>query len=662
VLASALLVAVAGCGDDGGGVGGDGGVDGSDSSDGSDGGDGGGCPDVATAVVGASGGTVSVTCGPAAGASVVVPAGALASDVTLTIAAAPAATGVPAGFTAAGPTIEFGPTGTTFAVPVTVTVPVTTPATSMFTQTDGSSTWTRITDATGGATAVSGPTTHFSPFFGANGMSVLTSIDITPGMPSITAGARIQLFAAGTFSDGTTQDLTAVATWASSMTGVATISAAGLASSTMVGTTTITATAGGVTGTTTLHAISFNRGVNGFDGKVHSVIEAPDGTGDIYVGGEFTTYDGHNSPGVARLHADGTFDTSFSVGTGFQNTLVYALAAAPGGANDLPGGDQDIYVTGAFGTYNGAAAAKLVRLKPDGTVNPGFVVGTGLSGLGNPTGYSLLAAADGSGDIYVGGQITEWQGTPSNTVARIHSDGTINAAFAVGSGLTLSSGTPVASVMVADGAGGDILVGGMFDAYKGAAVNSLVRLHGDGSLEPTFGNNATATAFIGSSVQVLSIVLDASGAVFVGGAFANFPIPNGAPQNINIVRLDHNGMRNISFDVGRGIETNFVATILLAIDGSNDVYAGGFFNGYRYDLNTGTGFDFDDLLRINGDGTADLAFATGTNFHYPTGQVVYALVPVRDGSGDVYVGGSFTTFGATPVQHLARMSPSGAIR
>jgi hypothetical protein len=639
-----MLVVVVGCGGDDGEGDGD-------------------CADVTSAVIGAAGGTVTVACGPVTGASLVVPPGALAGDVTITIAAGDAATGMPAGFSVAGPTVEFGPTGQTFAMPVTVTVPVTTAATSMFTRTGASAAWTRIVGATGGTTAVSGPTTHFSPFLAANGVAVLTSIEITPNMPSITAGALIQLFATGTFSDGTTEDLSPVVAWSSSMTGVATISPAGLVTSTTLGATTITATApGGITGTTTLNAISFNRGTNGFDGQIHSVIEAPDGTGDIYVGGEFTTYDGHSTPGVARLHADGTFDTSFKVGTGFQNVIVYALAAAPGGPGDLPGGDKDIYVTGAFHTYNGTEVRGLVRLRPDGTINPGFVVGTGLSGLGNPFGTALLAAADGSGDIYVGGYITEWQGTPSSGIARIHSNGTINATFVLGTGLTSNSGSPSAAVMVADGVGGDILVGGLFSGYNGTPVQSLVRLHGDGSLEPTFGSNASSTAFLGSGVQVRTIALDASGAVFVGGAFANFPDPGGAPHNINIVRLEHDGTRNISFDVGRGIEANAVHTIMLAVDGSNDVYAGGFFSSYRWNQNTGTGYDFDDLLRINPDGLPDLAFATGTNFHYLSLQAVYALLPVRDGSGDVYVAGYFQTFGVTPVRYLARMSPGGAIR
>jgi hypothetical protein len=60
----------------------------------------------------------------------------------------------------------------------------------------------------------------------------------------------------GTYSDGSTQNLTTTVTWSASNTGIATISNAtgskGLATAVSAGATTITAAAGGVSGTTTL--------------------------------------------------------------------------------------------------------------------------------------------------------------------------------------------------------------------------------------------------------------------------------------------------------------------------------------------------------------------------------------------------------------------------
>ncbi|MFY9730498.1 MAG: Ig-like domain-containing protein, partial [Candidatus Acidiferrales bacterium] len=89
-----------------------------------------------------------------------------------------------------------------------------------------------------------------------NGFTVtaltLNSIAITPNPPpSIGVGATEQFTATGTFSDGSTQNLTSSATWVSSMPGLATISNAtatrGLATGVAAGTTTITASVSGVT-------------------------------------------------------------------------------------------------------------------------------------------------------------------------------------------------------------------------------------------------------------------------------------------------------------------------------------------------------------------------------------------------------------------------------
>lgn len=81
--------------------------------------------------------------------------------------------------------------------------------------------------------------------------AVLVSISITPTNPSIALGITQQFTATGVYSDGTTQNLTAAATWMSSNIQIATVSNAsgtkGLATSLATGTTTITAAFSGVT-------------------------------------------------------------------------------------------------------------------------------------------------------------------------------------------------------------------------------------------------------------------------------------------------------------------------------------------------------------------------------------------------------------------------------
>src|SRR5208282_3018000 len=68
----------------------------------------------------------------------------------------------------------------------------------------------------------------------------------------LTIGNAQQFMATGTYSDGSTQNLTSTVTWGSSALGVATITAGGLASGVAEGTTSISAMMSGITGSTTL--------------------------------------------------------------------------------------------------------------------------------------------------------------------------------------------------------------------------------------------------------------------------------------------------------------------------------------------------------------------------------------------------------------------------
>ena len=84
--------------------------------------------------------------------------------------------------------------------------------------------------------------------------AVLVSIAVTPANPSVLLGSNEQFTATGTYTDNSMQNLTGIATWSSSAMNVATISAAGLASTVSPGQTTIQASFNGINGSTTLTA------------------------------------------------------------------------------------------------------------------------------------------------------------------------------------------------------------------------------------------------------------------------------------------------------------------------------------------------------------------------------------------------------------------------
>ena len=82
--------------------------------------------------------------------------------------------------------------------------------------------------------------------------AALVSIAVTPANPTIAKGTAQQFTATGTYSDNSTQNITSSVTWSSTSTAVATINTTGLASTLGVGSTTIQATSGSISGSTTL--------------------------------------------------------------------------------------------------------------------------------------------------------------------------------------------------------------------------------------------------------------------------------------------------------------------------------------------------------------------------------------------------------------------------
>jgi hypothetical protein len=84
------------------------------------------------------------------------------------------------------------------------------------------------------------------------GAAVLASIAVTPTNLLLTTGNTQQFTATGTYSDGSTQNLTGSVTWGSSATGVATIASGGLAMGVAEGTSSISAMMSSITGATTL--------------------------------------------------------------------------------------------------------------------------------------------------------------------------------------------------------------------------------------------------------------------------------------------------------------------------------------------------------------------------------------------------------------------------
>src|SRR5205085_7368758 len=83
--------------------------------------------------------------------------------------------------------------------------------------------------------------------------AALASLAVTPANSTVAVGAKQQLVATATYADGSSRDVTADASWTSANLNVATVGAnTGTASALGAGSTVVTATLGGKSGTANL--------------------------------------------------------------------------------------------------------------------------------------------------------------------------------------------------------------------------------------------------------------------------------------------------------------------------------------------------------------------------------------------------------------------------
>ena len=106
----------------------------------------------------------------------------------------------------------------------------------------------------------------------------------------------------------------------------------------------------------------------GFNGAVVRI--EIDSNGKLIVVGDFTTYKGSSYSRIIRLNTDGTIDTSFNPGTGFDK-IAKAIA--------FESGSEKIYVGGSFFLYSGSFINGIVKLNSNGTIDPTFNSGAGFS-------------------------------------------------------------------------------------------------------------------------------------------------------------------------------------------------------------------------------------------------------------------------------------------
>lgn len=135
----------------------------------------------------------------------------------------------------------------------------------------------------------------------------------------------------------------------------------------------------------------------------------------VLVAGGFTNFAGVARNRIVRLYPDGNVDPSFDPGTG-PNKAPLAIAVQP---------DGKILIAGAFTNFNGVAACRVARLNPNGSLDSTFDAGTG------PNSQVNALALTPDGQVLVAGQFTSINGLPRNRIARLNGDDPAETSFVV---------------------------------------------------------------------------------------------------------------------------------------------------------------------------------------------------------------------------------------
>jgi uncharacterized delta-60 repeat protein/uncharacterized repeat protein (TIGR01451 family) len=425
------------------------------------------------------------------------------------------------------------------------------------------------------------------------------------------------------------------------------------------------------------YTFNFNYGANG---TVRAI--GYDQKRQLYIGGEFTMVNGIAQNRITRLTTNATVDTSFNIGSGFNNS-VYALYVNTNG---------QVIVGGNFTRYNGAIATRLIILDTNGAPVPTFnstngpnstVRAVALDVLSNFTFYAasfmgemnshtnVIQVGANSGTINMTYQFPVPFVSPTNTNALPIYTNTLEIVYdniflfrtniivqsnAVTGNVVLNFGPGInnfftiyvnrnwtngsqwnysGTVTVGGAADRKIYIGGDFIVVGSSVLNRIARILPDGNVDLSFNPGS------GANNSVYAVAVQNDGKVIIGGAFTSY---DGVLMN-RIARLNQDGTLDPTFDPGSGANGT-IRTVVIQPDGR--ILIGG-------DFTTIGGVPRGHIARLNSNGSVDLTFdpENGAN------DSVRSIAIQTDGK--IVIGGDFTSFNGNLYNGIVRLNSDGSV-
>jgi uncharacterized delta-60 repeat protein len=256
-----------------------------------------------------------------------------------------------------------------------------------------------------------------------------------------------------------------------------------------------------------------------------------------------------------------------------------------------------------------------------GSLDTNFNVGSGSSGDLR----SLALQPDGK--ILAGGRFKAFDDVALQGIVRLDTNGSLETTFSPS-----PHGVVHAIALQADG---KIVIGGDFTSVSGHRRSRLARLNADGSLDNDFDPGGALNH------EVRSLLVQPDGKILVGGSFD----AAGGRRHNRITRFNANGARDKGFNPGGGASRIVWA---FAIQPGGKILVAGDFPAFN---DRPCGY----LARLQPDGSFDPSFQIGSGADGP----VLALY-IQD-NGKILIGGKFAVFNGIPRNHLARLNPDGTV-
>lgn len=392
---------------------------------------------------------------------------------------------------------------------------------------------------------------------------------------------------------------------------------------------------------------------SGADGQITSLRVRSDG--DIFIAGEFTTFNGQPRKGIAQLSPDGALRQAFAPGNAFDGSVRDLALDADG--NVLAVGNFSRAGTVSCAGFAKLEAAPLQSIPPPPT-SPGTPTATALSSQkvllfwsdsSGESGYRVERRESGSPDWLT-------MATPA-AGSTFYNDETVvpgktydyrvlawnpsgDAPFALSPAATVPTraglaGSPVPGDAldlwnageiraVTRQADGKFVIAGTFTHVNGTPRAVLARLEANGDLDPTF---VPDPAIVASKPSVQTLAVQSTGRIIVGCSG-------------NFFALAPDGSRDAAF----APPSSFSFVYELAVLPDDKLLVGGNFSGGSRPY----------LARTSADGAIDLTFANaGLN-----GEVD-AIVVLPDGK--ILVSGGFTLAGFSVTTSVARFNSNGSL-